>query len=282
MTIKEALNKSFIILKNENIDLPMLKSRITMQYTLNKSRQYIIANDDIKLTEVQENKYFEAVKKISKGIPIEHITHMKEFMKMNFFVDENVLIPRQDTEILVEEAIKIAKKTNAKKILDLCTGSGIIAISIAKYVPNTQIVAVDISKEAIRVAKKNAISNDVQDKITFVESNLFNNVKKEKFDIIVSNPPYIKKDIIKKLPKEVQKEPEIALDGGYDGLDFYKKISKEAYEYLKCEGYLCLEIGYDQKEDVMKLIKDEFKYTNIYSKKDLYDNDRIIVAKAGG
>ena len=134
----------------------------------------------------------------------------------------------------------------------------------------------------MRVAKKNARINEVENQITFIESDLFSSLKNEKFDMIISNPPYIKKELIKTLSKEVQNEPIIALDGGYDGLDFYRKIIKEAYNFLKFRGVLCLEIGYDQKDDVIKLIQDEEKYTDTYSKKDLYDNDRIIVTRVGG
>ena len=124
---------------------------------------------------------------------------MQEFMKMNFYVDENVLIPRPDTEILVEEVINISKKINAKKILDLCTGSGAIAISLAKYIKNSEITAVDISKKALGIARTNAKNNDVENQITFVESDLFKNLKEDKYDVIVSNPPYIKREVIKKL-----------------------------------------------------------------------------------
>ena len=204
---------------------------------------------------------------------------MQEFMRMNFFVNEDVLIQRPDTESLVEEVISIAKRINAKKILDLCTGSGAIAISLAKYIENSEITAVDISKKALNIAKKNAINNNVQNQITFVESDLYNRIKKDKYDIIVSNPPYIRKDIIKTLDKEVQREPKIALDGGYDGLDFYRKIINKSDEYLKFKGYLCLEIGYDQKIDVIELIENEEKYVDTYCKKDLYGNDRVIVTK---
>lgn len=281
MLIKEALAKGTIMLKGENLDSPKMKARILLQDTLNKPRQYLIVHDTDSITLEQERKYFTNIEKVKNGTPIEHITHIKEFMKMNFFVNENVLIPRQDTEILVEEVIKIAKRINAKKILDLCTGSGAIAVSLAKYIENSEIIASDISPEALRVAKKNAINNNVQNQITFVESDLFENIVKDKYDMIVSNPPYIKKEVIKKLDIEVQKEPIIALDGGYDGLNFYRKITNQAYEYLKYGGYLCLEIGYDQKEEVMELIKNEEKYCNTYSKKDLYDNDRIVITKLG-
>ena len=168
-----------------------------------------------------------------------------------------------------------------KKILDLCTGSGAIAISLAKYIEGSQITATDISRKALSIAKLNAANNNVEDKITFVSSNLFQNIPEEKYDIIVSNPPYIKRKVIEKLDKEVKKEPIIALDGGNDGLEFYKKIVDNAYEYLKYKGYLCLEIGYDQKDEVTKLIENEGKYIDTYSKKDLYDNDRIIITKLG-
>lgn len=279
MLIREAIRKGMISLKINNIEEPNLKSRLLMQFILNKPRQYLLVHDDEELTQEQEKKYLENIEKITKGIPLQHITHSQEFMKMNFYVNEDVLIPRADTEILVEEVIEIAKKINAKKILDLCTGSGAIAVSLAKYIEDSQITAIDISGEALRVAKLNARNNEVEDKITFIKSDLFENVVKEKYDIIVSNPPYIKKDVIKKLNREVQKEPNIALDGGYDGLDFYRKIISEGYEYLKYKGYMCLEIGYDQKEEVIEIIEKQEKYSNTYSKKDLSGNDRIVVTK---
>lgn len=281
MTIKQAIERGVAKLKLENITTPKLKVRLLMQFVLEKPRQYLIIYDNETLTKNQEDKFFDGISKLSKGVPIEHITHNKEFMKLDFFVDENVLIPRQDTEVLVEEVIKIAQKIKARKILDLCTGSGAIAISLAKYLPNTEITALDISYKALEVAKLNAKTNKVENQITFIESNLFENLPKEKYDIIVSNPPYIKQDIIKELDKEVQKEPHIALDGGKDGLDFYRKIIDSGYEYLKYGGYLCLEIGYDQKEGVINLLDDNGQYINKICIKDLYDNDRVISAKVG-
>lgn len=279
MTIKETLRKGMIQLKTENVTEPNLKARLIMQYILNKPRQYLIIYDNQVLTLRQEVNYFKAIKRLINGEPIQHITHQQEFMKLNFFVNEDVLIPRPDTEILVEEVIKIARKINAKKILDMCTGSGAIAVSLAKYLDNVEITAVDISEKSLDVAKTNAKNNEIENKITFIESNLFENIVNEKYDIIVSNPPYIIKDVIKTLTKEVQKEPKIALDGGYDGLDFYRKITHQSEEYLKFNGYLCFEIGYDQKKDVIKIINDERKFTGTYSKKDLCDNDRIIVTR---
>lgn len=279
MTIREAINKASIQLKMNKIDSPKLKARLLMQFILNQTRQYLMVYDEKKLTQAQEEKYFKAIEKLIKGIPLQHITHQQEFMKMNFYVNEDVLIPRPDTEVLVEEVIDIANKINAKKILDLCTGSGAIAISLAKYIENSKITAVDISKKALSVAKLNAKNNEVENQITFVESDLFDKLNKEKYDMIVSNPPYIKKKVIKTLDKEVQKEPTIALNGGYDGLDFYRKIIHQGYEYLKFKGYLCLEIGYDQKIDVIELIENEEKYIDTYCKKDLYGNDRVVITK---
>ena len=279
MTISELIKKGIIELKNGNIEEPKLKARLLMQYVLNKSRQNVIVNDREELDNIKEKQYLEEIKILKKGVPIEHITHQKEFMKLSFFVDKNVLIPRQDTEILVEEVINIAKKNNAKKILDLCTGSGAIAVSLAKYLPQAEITAIDISNDALKIAKKNAISNNVQNQITFISSDMFTNLGEEKFDIIVSNPPYIKTNVIKNLDIQVQNEPYIALDGGKDGLDFYKKIINESYQYLKYNGYLCLEIGFDQKIDVIELIENTESFTGTYSKKDLFDNDRIIVTR---
>lgn len=279
MTIQEALKKGTIELKTKGIEEPKMKARLLMQHVLNKPREYLVIYDKKELSQNESTRYFENINKIVKGIPVQHITHQQEFMKMNFYVDNNVLIPRADTEILVEEVIKIAQKINARKILDMCTGSGAIAVSLAKYLPKAQITAIDVSEKALKIAKKNARTNAVENQITFVLSNLFENLQKEKYDIIVSNPPYIKKEELKILDKEVKKEPMLALDGGIDGLDFYKAILKQNDDYLKFGGYLCFEIGYNQKEDVTDLIKKEEKYIDIYSKKDLLGNDRIVVAK---
>lgn len=279
MTIRQALQKGMIELKGNSIDTPNLKARLLMQFILKQTRQYIIVHDEEKLDKRQEENYFKAIEELKENKPIEHITHQKEFMKLNFYVSEKVLIPRQDTEILVEEVIKIAKKTQARKILDLCTGSGVIAISLAKYLPESEITAVDISRAALEVAIKNAKKNQVENQITFVESDLMEQLGMEKYDIIVSNPPYIEKQELEKLEKQVQKEPKIALDGGWDGLTFYRKMIAKAYEYLKYKGYLAFEIGYNQKEEVCNLIKEEGKYSNPYCLKDLYDQDRVIITK---
>ena len=279
MTIMEAIKKGMIELKNSNIESPKLKSRLLMQYVLNQTRQYIIVNDLNQISKEDEERYFVGISKLRAGVPLEHITHQREFMKLNFYINENVLIPRQDTEILVEEVINIAKRIKNPKILDLCTGSGAIAVSLAKYLPESEITATDISNKALEIAKKNAKINEVENRITFISSDLFTNIPEEKYDIIVSNPPYIKRNVIETLDEQVRKEPYMALDGGLDGLDFYRKIIKNSYEYLKYHGFLCLEIGFDQKIDVIELIENEEKFENTYSKKDLFDNDRIIITQ---
>lgn len=277
MTIKEALTKGMIILKGSNIDSPKLKARLLLQYILKKPRQYLIVYDNEQIEKKEQWEYFVNIEKLANGVPLQHITHSQEFMKMDFYVDENVLIPRPDTEILVEEVIKIAKTMQKPKILDLCTGSGAIAISIAKNVPESEVYAIDISPKALNIAKKNAKNLEVN--VKFLKSDLFQKVNKMKFDIIVSNPPYIKKGDISYLSQDVKKEPELALDGGFDGLDFYRKITKQAIDYLKFGSYLCYEIGYDQKEDVMNIISEQENYSKTYCKKDLGGNDRVIVTQ---
>ena len=274
MLIKEAIRKGMISLKTNNIQEPNLKSRLLMQYILNKPRQYLLIHDNEELTNKQEKAYLENIEKMIKGVPLQHITHSQEFMKMNFYVNENVLIPRPDTEILVEETIKIAQKFSNPKILDLCTGSGAIAVSLSKFVPNAKLYASDISQKALETAKMNSRNQ----KIKFIQSNLFENIN-DIFDIIVTNPPYIKTDEISILSKEVQNEPTLALDGGQDGLVFYRQIIKQANDYLKHNGYLCMEIGEDQKEEVLELIKQEANYVNIKTYKDLSGNDRVITCK---
>ena len=282
MTISELIKKGMIELKNENIEEPKLKSRLLMQYVLNETRQYVIVNDMEQLDKSKEKQYFEGIRILKKGVPIEHITHQREFMKLSFFVDKNVLIPRQDTEILVEEVIKIAKKINAKKILDLCTGSGAIAISLAKYLPQTEITAIDISKDALKIAKKNAISNNVENQITFINLDMYTNLNEGKFDIIVSNPPYIKDEVINTLMEDVKNyEPHTALSGGNDGLNFYRRIINDSNKVLKENGILAFEIGHDQGYEVSELMSEK-GYKDIRVIKDLVGHDRVVIGEWQG
>ena len=191
MTIKELLNQAVIMLKNENIDAPKNKARMLLQATLKKSKEYLMIYDKEEVNNIQRDKYIKNVKRLILGEPLQYITGKQEFMKLNFLVTKDVLIPRADTEILVEKVIEIAEKIANPTILDLCTGSGAIAVSLAKYVKNVHICATDISPKAIEIAKTNAELNGVKNNIEFIESNLFDKLKGKKFDIIVSNPPYI-------------------------------------------------------------------------------------------
>lgn len=279
MQVKRDLEEAVKILKDNNIDEAIIKAKIVLCMVLKIEKEYIIINDSKEMAKEDEEKYFQYINKLKNGIPLQYITNNQEFMKLNFFVDENVLIPRADTEILVEEVISLAND-DKNKILDVCTGSGAIAVSLAKYIKNSNVMAIDISKEALKIAEKNSFNNNVN--IKLIESDLFNNLEENDFDIIVSNPPYIRENVINELSIEVKHEPKIALDGGKDGLDFYRKLSSESYKYLKEDGYLCLEIGYDQKKEVIEILKNEKKYKNIYSKKDLFGNDRIIITQKVG
>lgn len=276
MKIVEVLQNAIQELNNNKISDPIMKSRILLSNILNTTKEYLVINSEEEISIETTNKFNEGINKLIKGYPLQYITNHQEFMKLDFYVDENVLIPRADTEILVEEVISNCEKNKEYKVLDLCTGSGAIGISIARYISNSYITCTDISSKALEIARKNAKANNI-DNIEFIESDMFKNIK-GKFDIIVSNPPYIVKDVITTLDKEVQNEPYIALDGGIDGLDFYKIIACEAHRYLNENGKVFLEIGYDQKEEVTNLLKVNEKYNSIYSKKDLYDNDRIVVA----
>ncbi len=172
-------------------------------------------------------------------------------MEMNFFVDRNVLVPRSDTETLVQEVIKIANNEEKKDILELCTGSGIIAVSLKKYLGEVNITAIDISIKALEVANKNAEELIEKNNIKFIQSDMFEKIT-EKYDIIVSNPPYIKTQVMKEYNLEF--EPKLALDGGEDGLEFYKIIIKEGHKHLKEKGIIALEIGYDQREEIIELV----------------------------
>lgn len=281
MTIKELLNQAVIMLKNENIDAPKNKARMLLQATLKKSREYLMIYDNKEVENIDRDRYIKNVKRLILGEPLQYITGIQEFMKLNFLVTKDVLIPRPDTEILVEEVIRKAENISNPVILDLCTGSGAIAVSLAKYIKNVHICAVDISSKALEIAKKNAELNGVKNNIEFIESNLFDKIKERKFDIIVSNPPYIETETIKTLSKDVQSEPKIALDGGKDGLDFYRKIADSGSKYLNRQGYICLEIGYNQRIAVRQILENKKRYVNINCIKDLCGNDRVVTAQIG-
>lgn len=287
MKQSELLKKGKEILSNKKINEPDEKASKLLQYILNQTREEIIINSFEEVSKNYEENYLKELGKIINGMPLQYIMHKQEFMGLNFYVDENVLIPQPDTEILVEEAINLIhsfEKLDNVQVLDLCTGSGAIAVSIIKYVPNVKVFASDISKKALEVANKNVINNKVKN-VELLESDMFENLKNYKFDFIVSNPPYIESNTIKNLSKEVQNEPEIALDGGQDGLKFYRIILKEAYKYLNKNGYLLLEIGYDQGEKILKLCKEYSCNLNLITKKPIKDfggNNRVIILQKEG
>lgn len=269
MTINEALQYAKQTLDN-------IESKILIKYILKKDNTYIISNGKNKLSDDEESILNKYVNKLKNGYPLQYITNNQEFMGLNFYVDENVLIPQPDTEVLVESAIKyiteitVNKKIsiNNIKLLDLCTGSGAIAISLKKYIPQIKVYASDISEKALEISKINANNNNVE--INFIKSDMFKNIN-EKFDIIVSNPPYIKTSEISKLSKDVQNEPVLALDGGDDGLKFYRLISEQINDYLKSDGILMMEIGFDQANQVKSIFK------NAKIIKDYAKNDRVVI-----
>ena len=281
MIIKEVLKSSIEEISKLNIEDASMKVKMLLSDILGKEKEYLLIHDNEELSQDVLDNFYAKLNRLKDEEPIQYILNKQEFMGFEFYVDENVLIPQPDTEILVEEVVDISKKinnnSNELRVLDMCTGSGAIAISLSKLIENASVSASDISDGALNVAKENAIKNSV--KIEFYKSDLFNDISKNiKFDIIVSNPPYIQTEVIKGLSKEVQSEPFIALDGGEDGLVFYREIIKNAKDYIVEDGYLALEIGYDQKESVTNLLR-ENGYKNIYSKTDLAGNDRVVVGQ---
>ena len=267
------------VLKKENIQDSHIKASILLQYVLNQTKQHLIINSEEIVEPSKINEYNNYLQLIIQGTPIQYITNHQQFMALDFYVDENVLIPQPDTEILVEEGLKIIKEQNME-VLDLCTGSGAIAVSIAHYCQNSTVTATDISKEALEVARKNANLNNVN--IEFIESDLFDELTERSFDIILSNPPYIETDTINTLVKDVQSEPHLALDGGKDGLKFYRRILAEAHKYLKTDGYLMLEIGYNQGNAVINLEHHNLKLITKQPIKDLDGNDRVVIFQKEG
>ena len=216
-------------------------------------------------------RYFDCISRRAQRIPLQHITGEQEFMGLPFIVNEHVLIPRQDTEILVEEAL--SHLSGNEQVLDMCTGSGCILISLEHYRKGIRAVGADISDEALQVAKRNAESLNAD--VTFLKSDLFEQVA-ERYDLIVSNPPYIRTKAIEELEEEVRlHDPMIALDGKEDGLYFYKKITEKSRKHLKQGGWLLFEIGYDQGEDVAKMME-KAGFTEVTVKKDLAGLDRVV------
>ena len=282
MKIKDILSQSISILKENNIEDANMKARVVLADLLGKNKEYLMIHEDDDIKEGLNKIFLNKIERLKNHEPLQYVINKQDFMGLELYVDENVLIPQPDTENLVEEVILLSDKKRKYirdeiKILDLCTGSGAIAISLSKLINKSLVYASDISKKALKIAEENSMKNHAN--VLFLESDLFDKISKiYKFDIIVSNPPYIESEVIKTLSEEVKKEPILALDGGEDGLDFYRKIAKEAKDYIDKEGYLALKIGYNQRTEVEKILK-ENGYKNIYSRKDLGGNDRIVVGQ---
>lgn len=278
MKIKDLIEYGKNNLIKEDVNESYRLSRRLLSFILNVDDIYLVINSYTDVERSIELKYKEKIELLKSGVPIQYITNKQEFMGLEFYVDENVLIPQPDTEILVEEVLKdIQDRSKKYKILDLCTGSGAIGISIANNLKKSIIHMCDISEKALQIAYKNSKNNNVDKICKIIKSDMFENIN-EKYDVIVSNPPYIVTKVINNLSIEVQNEPHIALDGGEDGLMFYKIIANNAYKYLNKNGILALEIGYDQKENVIKLLNVIGKYENIHCIKDYNGKDRVIKA----
>lgn len=273
MEIKEALIEGRKYLKDLEYTDPIYETRRILSFLLNKDLSYLVAHDSELLDSTLEERYFEILDKRKNGMPIQYILGEEDFYGRSFKVIKDVLIPRQDTEISVETLLKIIKNNKINNMLEIGCGTGIVSISV-DLETKIDVTAVDISKRAI----ENSIINKEKlgSRIKIMKSDLFTNIK-ESFDLIYSNPPYIKSDEIEKLQVEVRKhEPRLALDGGEDGLHFYRKIIKKAPKYLNDRGYLVFEIGHDEGKDICALMEDKFDVEVI---KDLSKLDRVVVGQ---
>ena len=277
MKLEIAIKSAHQKLKKNNIKSALLDSEILLSEAINKSREFIILNSNHDVTEKEYNSFQEMIDKRSIGKPVAYLTGKKFFWKNEFFVNEKVLIPRPDTEIIVEQVLKIYKKKNKIIFLDVGFGSGCILLSILKERKDFRATGVDISNHALKVCKINAYKLGVKNRVRLFKSDI-DKFSKGKYDLIISNPPYIKNLDLKYLEKDVIKfEPRLALDGGLDGLSEIRKIIKKSSELIKNGGKLILEIAYDQKEEVKQLLKQNSFYINSVVK-DLAYNDRCIIS----
>jgi len=260
LTVLESIKLSTEFLEKKGIESPRLNAEILLSEILNCKRLDLYLKFDQSLKELEISKYREWIKRRGLYEPIQYIIGKIEFFGLQFRVNSSVLIPRPETEILVEEVIKYSKSKNGLKILDIGTGSGIIAIAIAKQLEDSQITAIDISQEAINLAIENAVTNEVISKLNFLMSDIKDFENNEKFDVVVSNPPYISKEDFPSLQNEIKDyEPRIALTDSNDGLDFYKIISKRSKSLLKKDGRIYFEVGKGQADNVKRiLIENDF------------------------
>ena len=278
MVIREALEYGSKNLANNLYTNPLNESRQILSFLLEKDISFLYIYPDFQLNKEVEEKFVKIINKRRENYPLEYILNSADFYKRDFYVDERCLIPRWDTENLIEAVKEKSKNISNPKILEIGPGSGAISITLALELKNAFITGADISKDALKVCNINLNKYQIDD-VEFIYSNLFENIK-DKYDIIISNPPYIKSEEMNSLQEEVKKEPVLALDGGVDGLDFYKTISEESRDYLKKDGFLIFEIGHDQYDKVKEILINN-KYIDINYKKDIQGFKRVIFGKKG-
>jgi release factor glutamine methyltransferase len=272
------LKQATDFLTSYNITEAQLDAEVLLCGVLKIKRNILATLRQEKISQEQFQQYQNYLNKRIKGEPVDYILGTSEFMGLTFKVNSNVLIPRPETELIVEQANKFIKENNFKQILDLCTGSGAIAVSVARYNDNISVTASDISSKALQVAKKNAAINNVSNKIEFLESNMFVNIIDKKFDIIISNPPYVTEEEYKGLERELFFEPKNAFLAGEDGLDFYRIIAENSARYLNPKGILLLELNANISLQIADLFND-FLFVKII--KDYSGLDRILIAQNG-
>lgn len=273
MIYSDVYKNASIRLKEAGVPEYQLDARLLLEYVCGTDYNTLLVHGDRAVSCDEEKKYNDLIEKRASRIPLAYIVGYQEFMGLTFTVNENVLVPNQDTETLAEEALR--ELSDGMRFMDLCTGSGCIALSILNYTNDTSCVMTDISDKAMEVATGNRDRLGLKDRATIVQTDLFPQ-EGEKFDMIVSNPPYIRTDVIDTLPPEVGKgEPYIALDGGGDGLVFYRRIIENAPKWLYTSGWLMMEIGYDQGDAVAGLMKDG-GFHEVEVIKDLGGNDRVV------
>jgi release factor glutamine methyltransferase len=280
MNIGEILIKSYGILKKVGIESYILDSQLLLTKVLNVDKLFIMINRSFDLNPKQENEFIRLIHLRENKMPVKYILEECEFMGMNFIVRPGVLIPRPDTEILVEGVIEYINKRAYTEVCDVCSGSGAIGIAIAEFVKEAKVTLYDISREAVALSKSNLEKFDLSKRVSAEFSDLLQVAidENKKFQVVVSNPPYIRDEVIPTLMEDVKNyEPYLALSGGEDGLDFYRRITKQSLQVLEKGGLLAFEIGYDQKELVVGiLLKSGFR--GVECIKDLSGNDRVVSA----
>ena len=282
LKIEDILRLSTLYLQKRGIEKARLTSEILLSHVLNQDRTYLYLNYKRSLDINILKRFWQAIKRRAKGEPVAYIIGKKEFWSLEFEVNPHVLIPRPETELLVEQGIECVKHIKKPLILDIGTGSGAIAIALAKELPNAEVWAIDISEEAIEVAKTNAKKHNVLDRIKFLKGDLWRPLEKEKvkFHLIVTNPPYVSSKDYPKLSPEVRDwEPKIALLGGEKGLSLIKRIVVDADQFLLTGGFLLLEISPEQVEYVKHLIQSTAHFTDLKAIKDYSSAFRVIQAR---